>query len=43
LEDDLARLSRFVEFTADNFECYSIELARTLLLAAAEIFGARQN
>jgi hypothetical protein len=37
LEDDLDRLSRFVEFTAQNYGCYSIELARILMLASAEI------
>ena len=37
LEDDLDRLSRFVQFTAQNYGCYSIELARILMLASAEI------
>lgn len=37
LEEDLDRLSRFVEFTTDNYECYSIELARVLMLASAEV------
>ena len=26
MEEDLDRLSRFVEFTTNNYECYSIEL-----------------
>jgi hypothetical protein len=37
LEEDLDRLSRFVEFTTSNYECYSIELARVLMLASAEV------
>jgi hypothetical protein len=37
LEEDLDRLSRFVEFTTNNYECYSIELARVLMLASAEV------
>ena len=37
LEDDLAKVSRYIEFTEDNFETYSIELAHLLLAAASEI------
>jgi hypothetical protein len=37
LEDDLDRISRFIEFTSANYKCFSIELARTLLLACSEI------
>jgi hypothetical protein len=37
IEEDLHRLSRFVEFTVDNFETHSIELARILLAASAEV------
>ena len=37
LDDDLERLSRFIEFTEANYECFSIELARTLMLASAEV------
>lgn len=37
VERDLERLSRFVEFDTRNFECFSIELARLLLTASAEV------
>jgi hypothetical protein len=37
LERDLELVSRYVEFHVDNFETYSMELARLLLGAAAEI------
>ncbi len=37
LEADLHRLSRFVEFTEKNFDCYSIEMARVLLAACSEV------
>lgn len=36
LEDDIANLSRWIEFTAENESVYSIELARLLMTAAAE-------
>ena len=36
IEHDLERLSRFVEFDEKNFKCFSIEIARLLLAAAAE-------
>ena len=37
LESDLIRLSRFVEFTNDNFATYSIEIARLLQSACSEV------
>lgn len=37
LEDDLLRLSRWIEFSAANEATYSIELARLLMTAAAEV------
>jgi len=37
LEDDIARLSRYIEPTQKNFDTYSIELARVLLSACAEV------
>jgi len=36
LDSDLAQLARYVEFDARNFECFSLEIARILLAAAAE-------
>lgn len=37
VEEDLHRLSRFIEFSQDNFETYSIELSRILFAASAEV------
>lgn len=37
IERDLDQISRFVEFDAKNFECFSIEIARLLLASAAEV------
>ncbi|MBW1746208.1 MAG: hypothetical protein JRG74_15050 [Deltaproteobacteria bacterium] len=37
LEEDLARLSRFIEFTTVNFDCHSIEMARIILTSTSEI------
>jgi hypothetical protein len=37
LESDLAEISRYIEFDRKNFKTYSIELARLLQTAAAEI------
>jgi hypothetical protein len=37
LDIDLVGLSRYVEFSEDNFNCFSIEMARVLLAAAAEV------
>lgn len=37
LEDDVVRLSRYLELTAENFDSYSLELARILFSAASEV------
>lgn len=37
LEEDVVRLSRYLELTTDNFDCYSVELARILFAAASEV------
>jgi hypothetical protein len=37
VEQDLERLSRFVEFDERNYECFSVEIARLLITAAAEV------
>ncbi len=37
IEDDLERLSRFVEFDEKNFDCFSIEISRILLASGAEV------
>lgn len=37
LEDDVVRLSRYIEFTQANFSAYSLELARILLATASEV------
>lgn len=37
LEDDLLQLSRWIEFSTDNESTYSIELARLLMTATAEV------
>jgi hypothetical protein len=37
IERDLEALARYVEFHEDNFDCFSIEIARLLLAAAAEV------
>ena len=37
LERDLETVSRYVEFTPDNYEIYSIELAHLLFAAASEV------
>jgi hypothetical protein len=37
LEDDVARLSRYVEPTTANFSTYSLEIARILFAAASEV------
>lgn len=36
LENDLVKTSRFVEFSAANFETYSIEFSRIILASASE-------
>ena len=37
LESDLEELSRYVEFTEDNFSAYSLQMARLLLTASSEV------
>lgn len=37
LEDDLSRLSRYIELHTDNYGTYSLELARVLFAAASEV------
>ena len=37
LEQDLAKLSRYIEFAEGNFSTYSIELAHLLLAASSEV------
>jgi hypothetical protein len=37
IEEDLERLSRFIEFDERNFDCFSIEISRVLLASGAEI------
>lgn len=37
LEDDVVRLSRYLEPTSENFDSYSLELARILFAAASEV------
>ncbi|WP_269791669.1 hypothetical protein [Stenotrophomonas sp. Iso1] len=37
LEDDISTLSRWVEFSEPNYGCYSVEIARLLMAAAAEV------
>lgn len=37
LEKDLENLSRYVEFSRSNFDCYSLEMARILLASASEV------
>jgi hypothetical protein len=37
IERDVDVLSRYVEFHKDNFDCFSIEIARILLVSAAEV------
>lgn len=37
LEQDLAKVSRFIEFSEANFDTYSIELAHLLLAASSEV------
>src|SRR4051812_7610498 len=36
LDDDLARVSRYIEFAPGNFKTYSIELVRLILAAGSE-------
>ena len=37
LEDDVVRMSRYLELTSDNFDSYSLELVRILFGAASEV------
>ncbi|MBU4233738.1 MAG: hypothetical protein KKD99_03395 [Proteobacteria bacterium] len=37
IEEDLERLSRFIEFDKRNFDCFSIEISRILLASGAEV------
>lgn len=37
LEADVVKLSRYIEFTEDNYKSYSVELARIVLSASSEI------
>ena len=37
LEEDIIALSRWIEFSAENERDYSIELARLLMTAGAEV------
>jgi hypothetical protein len=37
IENDLERLSRFIEFDERNFNCFSVEISRILLASSAEV------
>ena len=37
LEQDLSKVSRFIEFSEENFDTYSIELAHLLLASSSEV------
>ena len=37
IESDLEKVSRYIEFTQDNFDVYSIELTHLLLASASEV------
>lgn len=37
IEEDISHLSRWIEPTEANFECYSLEVARLLMVTAAEV------
>ncbi len=37
VEQDLMRLSRYIEFHEDNYDCYSLEIVRLLMASAAEV------
>lgn len=37
IEQDMERLSRFIEFDEQNYDCFSVEIARLLIAAAAEV------
>lgn len=37
IEEDILALSRWIEFAKPNFPCYSVELARLLMVCASEV------
>lgn len=37
IEEDIFKLSRWIEIAESNYECYSLEIARLLMTAAAEV------
>jgi hypothetical protein len=37
LDEDLERLSRYIEFSEANLGCYSLELTRILMMASSEV------
>ena len=37
IEEDIGKVSRFVEFSTENFSTYSLEIAHILLAAASEV------
>lgn len=37
IEEDILALSRWIEFAEENFGCYSLELARLLMVCASEV------
>jgi len=37
LEDDLIKLSRWIEFDKSNFDCFSLEMVRLLIVASSEV------
>lgn len=37
IEQDLDRLSRFIEFDEQNYDCFSLEIVRLLIAAVAEV------
>jgi hypothetical protein len=37
IEYDLEKISRYVEFDKNNFECFSVEISRVILAAGAEV------
>ncbi|NPU93983.1 MAG: hypothetical protein HPY82_18895 [Gammaproteobacteria bacterium] len=37
LEEDVIRLSRWIEIAEGNFQCYSIEIARLLMASSSEV------
>ena len=37
IESDLIELSRFIEFDKRNYKCFSVEMARLLMAASAEV------